>query len=108
MGLDDDAYSNIRSQILTLDLLPSLDRIYSMVQQEDNHKKVMVGRDRKHDRAMAFAVNVKGRTYGGDKGSCTHGGKIGHEEASCFELVGYPSGWNSRGGRNGHGRGRNG
>ena len=56
---------------------------------------------------MAFAVNVKGGTCGGDKVSCTHCGKLGHEEASCFQLVEYPSGWNSREGRNGHGRGRN-
>ena len=31
MGLDDDAYSNIRSQILAVDPIPSLDRIYNMV-----------------------------------------------------------------------------
>ena len=78
-----------------------------MVQQEENHKKVMVGRDSKHDRAMAFTFNVKGRTYGGDKVSCTHYKKIGHAEVSCFELYRYPSSWNSQGGRNGHGRGRN-
>ena len=31
IGLNDDAYSNVRSQILALDLLPPLDKIYSMV-----------------------------------------------------------------------------
>jgi len=31
MDLDDDLYSNVQSQILDLDPLPSLDRIYSMV-----------------------------------------------------------------------------
>lgn len=31
MGLDDDVYGNIRSQILALDPLPSLDKIFSMV-----------------------------------------------------------------------------
>jgi len=41
MGLDDDAYSNVWSQILTLDPLPSLDKIFSMVQPEENHRKVM-------------------------------------------------------------------
>jgi len=34
MGLDDEAYSNVRSQILTLDPLPALDKIFNMVQQE--------------------------------------------------------------------------
>jgi len=64
-----------------------------MVQQEENHKKVMTGRDHKHDQAMAFAINIKGGTYGGDKVSCTHCGMIGHKEASCFELVRYISLW---------------
>jgi len=41
MGLGNDAYSNVRSQILALDPLPPLDKIYSVVQQEENHKKVM-------------------------------------------------------------------
>ena len=31
MSLDDAAYSNVRSQILTLDPVPSLDKIFSMV-----------------------------------------------------------------------------
>ena len=57
MGLDDDAYSNIQSQILALDPLPSLDKIYSMVQQEGNHKKVMQGREHKLENAFAFAVS---------------------------------------------------
>ena len=82
--------------------------MYSMVQQKENYNKVMGVRDRKRDQVMAFVVNVKGGTYGGDKVSCTHGRKIGYVEASCFELVKYPSGRNSRGGRNGRGRGRNG
>ena len=41
IGLDDEAYSNVHSQILALDPLPSLDKIFNMVQQEENHKKVM-------------------------------------------------------------------
>jgi len=45
MSLDDDLYSNLRSQILGLDPLPSLDKIFSMVQQEKNHKRVMKERD---------------------------------------------------------------
>jgi len=38
--------------------------------------------------------------------TCKHCGKIGHEEANCYELVGYPPGWNNRGGRGNRGRGR--
>jgi len=41
MGLDDDLYLNIRGQILALDPVPPLDKIFKMVQQEENHKRMM-------------------------------------------------------------------
>jgi len=59
MGLDDDLCSNVRTHILALDPLPSLDRIYSMAQKEENHKKVMAGKDRGLGQAVAFAVIPK-------------------------------------------------
>ena len=43
IGLDDETYADVRSQILALDPLPSLDQIFSMVQQEENHKRLMMG-----------------------------------------------------------------
>ena len=43
MGLNDDAYSTIRSQILVTDPLPFLDRIFNITQQEENHKKIVIG-----------------------------------------------------------------
>ena len=38
MSLDDDQYSNVRSQILALDPPPSLNKIFNMVQYEENYK----------------------------------------------------------------------
>jgi len=40
MGLNDEPYSH-RSQILVLEPLPSIDRMFNMVSQEENHRKVM-------------------------------------------------------------------
>jgi len=45
MGLNDDLYSTLRNQILALDLLPTLDRIFNMTQQEESDKKVIIARD---------------------------------------------------------------
>jgi len=45
MGLNDDLYSTLQSQILTLDPWPPLDKIFNMTQQEENHKKIMMARD---------------------------------------------------------------
>jgi len=34
MGLDDDLYSTVRGKILALEPLPSIDKIYNMVEQD--------------------------------------------------------------------------
>lgn len=43
MGLDEESFSTIRNQVLALNLLPSLDIILNMAQQEEHHKNVMFG-----------------------------------------------------------------
>ena len=35
MGLDDEPYSMVRSQILLMDPLPPMEKIFNMVQQEE-------------------------------------------------------------------------
>ena len=57
MGLSDEAYSTVQSQILALDPLPSLDKIFNMIQQEENHKKMMMNQDAKHDNFGTFVVS---------------------------------------------------
>ena len=106
MGLDDDSFGHIRSQILALEPLPSLDRIFNLVQQEENHKNLMVNRDDKGDSVAAFAVShrAKVQTTVVEKPTCKHCGRLGHEETQCYEIIGYPPGWGSRG--RGRGRGR--
>jgi len=36
-----------------------------------------------------------------EKGTCKHCGKYGHDDSNYYELIGYPTNWDS------HGRGRN-
>jgi len=55
MGLNDDMYSSIRSQILAVDPLPSLDRIFHMIVQEGNHKSAMLGRGDRNEIAAALS-----------------------------------------------------
>jgi len=61
MGLNDENYSNIRSQILSQEPLPRLDKIFNLVSQEETHKNLMVGREDKRKNVAAFAVKVTGK-----------------------------------------------
>jgi len=45
LGSNDETYANIQSQILTQEPLPSLDKIFNMVSQEENHRSLMIGKE---------------------------------------------------------------
>ena len=80
-----------------------------MVQQEENHRRVMTGRDDNQDTVAVFVVSHQAKSQNSqEKPTYRHCGKYGHEENNCYELVGYPVGWSVRGGRSGRGCGRNG
>ena len=66
MGLDDEAFSTVRSQILALDKLPTIDKVFNMVQQEEAHKKVTFTCDGAtvRDAAGVFAVTKTNRITG--------------------------------------------
>jgi len=69
-----------------------------MVSQEENHKSLMFGREDKGENATAFAVKTTGKNaQSTEKTTCLHCGRTGHKETRCFELIGYPVGWGTRG-----------
>ena len=80
-------------------------RIFNMIQQEEHHRQVMMSRDTRNDTAMAFAT----RRHTGmvEKGICRICGRYGHEEMACYEVIGYPPRWGTRGRGRGSRGGRN-
>ena len=60
MGLNDELYATLRSQILALDPLPTLDKIFSMTQQEESDKKLILARDNRIESGVAFAAKEQG------------------------------------------------
>ena len=95
MGLNDDLYSAIRSQILALDPLPHLDKIFNITQQEENHQRIMMAQDNRGEIGLAFAAKERGSMV--EKDPCKICGRYGHNEATCYEVIGYPPHWGSRG-----------
>ncbi|VFR00236.1 unnamed protein product [Cuscuta campestris] len=108
LGLDDEQFGHIRSQIIATEPVPDIHRAYALVVQEERHKNIVRGRDDRTD-AVAFAMQrpsaplVRGDppTY-----SCTHCGKDGHSKERCYQLHGYPPAkGRGRGGASGRGSG---
>lgn len=98
MGLN-DTFSNVHSQILAMDPLPTISRAYATVHQEETQRLLQVPLlPTLENSAMAVGRTRTPITNGprprtGRK--CTKCGRDGHQESSCFEIIGYPPHWNT-------------
>nr|DAD45322.1 TPA_asm: hypothetical protein HUJ06_003552 [Nelumbo nucifera] len=111
MGLD-DRYGTVRSNIISMDPLPSLARCFAMISREELQLKVGQREDPRVQVA-AFAsqgkLDQRGQTREGRDSAdllvvCTHCKRHGHDKSRCFEIIGYPKHWKNRnGGKAGRG-----
>ena len=95
MGLDDNLYGTVRSNILAQDPLPNLNKVYSILIQEERVRTFTRG---KEDRGEIMALATRSRFDDKDKSNltCSHCKKKGHDLSNCFELNGYPEWWGDR------------
>ena len=115
MGLN-ESYSQIKGQILLMEPLPTVNKVYSLLIQEERQRSVGL-RNSVHVESTTLAVkgsnvnpnpnlpaffansgvfggkNSKGR----DRPICTHCGKLGHVMEKCFKLHGFPPGFKPKG-----------
>ena len=108
MGLN-ESYSQIRGQILLIDPLPSINKVYSQLIQDESQRAIghSIGA---YVESTALAIEASGgSSYGGGNASshvgkgnknkgeerpiCSHYGIIGHVAEKCYKLHGYPSGY---------------
>ena len=57
MGLKKESFANVHSQILAHDPLPPLDTIFNIIQQEENHKRIMMEGDHRVENTVAFTAS---------------------------------------------------
>jgi len=89
MGLDTNQFGVARSNILSLEPLPNLDKVYSTAEDDPGMEM------KNNTEAMAFkAAASKLRTD--NRSKCTHCQKLGHEKKNRYELVGYPPNWGNK------------
>ncbi|XP_019081951.1 uncharacterized protein LOC109124309 [Vitis vinifera] len=114
MGLNTDLYAQLRTNILSQDPLPSLDRAYQLVIQDERVRLAKAVTEDKPAEVLGFVVRTgAGRGRGkterpmcshckktGHETStcwslvaCPHCHKHGHDKNNCYEIVGYPEGW---------------
>lgn len=108
----DGGYASARSQLLNQDPLPSLDRAYQILTQEERLRGEDFTRHREdRDTMMAMKVQsdlrAKSKAHDNSDKFCAHCNRDGHDESSCFQLHGFPEWWGDRP-RGGRGPGRGG
>ncbi|KAL2899670.1 Dihydroorotase [Bienertia sinuspersici] len=113
LGLEDDQYGALRTQILSMEPFPSLNKAFALVTQEARHKTIVRSRDDKAE-IVSFAVNSptpaprSTNTIPPSPITCTYCGRTGHDYEVCYRRVGFPPGHprgRGRGRVNGRGRG---
>ncbi|KAJ0008171.1 hypothetical protein Pint_29123 [Pistacia integerrima] len=98
MGLDEEGYGTVRSNILSTEPLPNLNRAYAMVIQQERVRNMIRTREERSS-PMSFAVRTGGRNSGGDKDKsviCFNCNREGHDADNCFQLIGYLEWWGNR------------
>ena len=103
MGLN-DSYSQINGQLLLMEPLPSTNKVYSLLIQEERHRNV--GNSNGHIESTTLAV--KGSNFnsvfsggknskGKDRPICSHCGRLSDTMEKCFKLHGFPLGFKPKG-----------
>ena len=90
MGVN-DAFSQVRTHILLMDPLPSVNKAHSLFIQEEM-QRTMTNPIRVE--STVLAAKGSGKNFKGKKRHvCTHCRKMGHTMDKCYKLHGFPPGF---------------
>ena len=97
MGVN-DAFSQVRTKILLMDPLPSVNKAHSLFIQEEMQRPVhnIVRVESTTLATKNLGTNFKGK----DRPLCTHCGKLGHTIDKCYKLHGFPPGFKFKNNKN--------
>ncbi|KAA8525454.1 hypothetical protein F0562_007309, partial [Nyssa sinensis] len=89
LGLN-DSFASLRTQILAMDPLPPIGKVFSILFQEEQQRLLNI----RPSETIALAVRPGGCLKSSFK--CMACGKEGHTRDRCWSIVGYPPGRNPR------------
>lgn len=100
MGLN-DSFSNVRGQILLNEPLPSINKVFSLILQEEKQKELTSSMMPSTDSVALFSRSNE--NHGGNRFSnpypkrerpvCSHCGITGHTVKKCYKIHDYPPGY---------------
>ncbi|CAH9146566.1 unnamed protein product [Cuscuta epithymum] len=99
VGIDDDAYGTVRSNLLSQTPFPDLGCAHQAFLQEENSRAIACGKTVAAAEVQAFALKADRTARTRDdkvervRPVCTHCRQKGHEISTCFKLHGYPEWW---------------
>ena len=97
MGVN-DAFSQVRTQILLMDPLPSVNKTHSLFIQEEMQRS---GTNSVRVESTILATKSSGNNFKGkERPICTHCGKMGHTVDKCYKLHGFPPGFKFKNNKN--------
>ncbi|KAL2903744.1 Retrovirus-related Pol polyprotein from transposon TNT 1-94, partial [Bienertia sinuspersici] len=102
IGIDDDNYGAVRTNLLSQTPSPDLDRAYQTFLQEERSRSIARTKSNDADTHVFALSNDRSRSrprsHEVDKSTlvCSYCKKRGHERNTCFELHGKPSWWFER------------
>ncbi|KAG5525480.1 hypothetical protein RHGRI_017668 [Rhododendron griersonianum] len=101
MGLH-ESYSTVRGQILLMEPLPTINKVFSLLVQEERQRDIVSTIHVPEVAALASKSNTNGqrnfkstdKKKGGtrDRPTCEHCNWVGHTMDKCYVLHGYPPG----------------
>ncbi|XP_035545114.1 uncharacterized protein LOC118348197 [Juglans regia] len=104
MGQNEE-FAHVRGQILPLEPLPSITKVFSLIIQEEKQREVgsmgRVGFEPNvafmNKRVEGLKVNTGNQQYRKEKLLCTHCGTTNHTVDKCYKLHGYPPSYKQKG-----------
>ena len=97
MGVN-DAFSQVRTQILLMDPFPFVIKAHSLFIQEETQRSVT---NLVRVESTVLATKSSGNNFKGkERPICTHCGKMGHTVDKCYKLHGFPPGFKFKNNKN--------
>lgn len=94
LGLDDEQFGSLRTQMLSMDPFPTINKAYSLASQEERHHSIVRSRDDKTE-IMSFAAQARSLSRDDyappQRPTCTFCGRLGHHYEVCYQRVGSPT-----------------